>query len=189
MTHSQPTPGFEWKFRHDGWATHQPVLYEAIKRSRSLEPILELGSGFNSTLLINAVAGDKLAVTADHDEQWLSKFRHLESSRRQFHQLNWEEMLRMATMGQNYSVVFIDQGDWQNRYDCIKAFADISEVVILHDSDYLERELNASFGNHYKYFKTFMPLEPYPYMTGPPTTVMSNYVNVKEWNINYEDYK
>ena len=189
MTHLQPTPGFEWKFREDAYGTHQPVLYEAIKRSTWSAPILELGCGFNSTHLIHTIAGDKIVLTVDHDEQWISKFKHLDMERRLVYQLTYEEMLRLAKMKTQYSVVFVDQGDWQSRADSLKVFANIAELVVLHDSDYLEREGLIQFKDFYKFQKTFMPLQPYPYMTGPPTTIMSNFVDVTQWVINYEDYK
>lgn len=188
MTHSPLIPGFNWTHRTDAYGTHQPVLFEAIKRSKSPNPILELGCGFNSTLLIHASAEDKEVITVETNRDWLSKFEHLTTEKRRFILVkDFHEIL--MRFNDNYSVVFIDQGEWESRAFCVEKFKNSSEFVVLHDADYLEREIHMNFSDHYKYVKTFMPLQPYPYMTGPPTTIMSNYVDVTEWNINYEDYK
>lgn len=187
MTHSQPTPGFEWKHREDPYGTHQPVLYEAIKRSTWDDPILELGCGFNSTDLIHAIAGNKIVLTHDHNESWINRFKErLESETHKFHVRSLEDM---PFLKRKYSVIFVDQGDWESRAKTLKFMAHGAELIVLHDSDYLEREGLIQFKDHFKYFKTFMPLQPYPYMTGPPTTIMSNFVDVTTWEINYEDYK
>jgi len=188
MTHSPLIPGFNWTHRTDAYGTHQPVLFEAIKRKLSPLPILELGCGFNSTLLIHSAAGDTTVITVESDNEWLKKFSHLETETRQFNIVGSLDDIIHRFKGQ-YSVVFIDQGKWESRASCVVHFNLSAEIVVLHDSDYLERELHMNFSDHYKYVKTFMPLEPFPYMTGPPTTIMSNYVDVTKWEINYEDYK
>lgn len=187
MTHSQPTHGFEWRHRNDAYGTHQPVLYEAIKRSLWPDPILELGCGFNSTDLIHAIAGDKEVFTYDHDAEWLERFKgRLENDKHKFHVVPYQDM---PYRKRKYSVIFVDQGNWESRADTLAFKGNEAELLVLHDSDYLEREGLMRFQDHFKYYKTFMPLEPYPYMTGPPTTILSNFVDVTNWEINYEDYK
>ncbi len=186
MTPSQHTLGFEWRHQFDAWGTHQPVLYEAIKRTSG--PIVELGSGYNSTALIHAVAGpDRKVTTFEHDVDWMMRFMQYKVLPN--HDVcwlhSWSSILHISGP---LSVVFVDQGLWESRAESIKHFANIAEVVVLHDSDYLERELKINFRDYYKWVRTHMPLEPYPYMTGPPTTIMSNSINVEEWEINYKDY-
>lgn len=186
MTHSPLIPGFNWDFQNScGYGTHQPVLYEAIKYTSDIpHPILELGCGNFSTDLIHAMAyGKRNIISLDHNKAWIDKFGSVEGH--EFKCVSYEEM----KMPGAFSVVFVDQGDWQSRADCIKHYRHMAYLVVLHDSDYLERELGINFGNHYQYYKTFMPLQPYPYVTGPPTTIMSNVIDVTKWNINYEDYQ
>lgn len=189
MTHSPLIPGFNWDFQHhSGYGTHQPVLYEAIKRAiLDMFPILELGCGKFSTELIHKTAGQRKVISVDSDAGWLDSCRkEYEGPMHEFKLCSFEEM---STFKGLYSVVFVDQGLWSSRLDSIKAYRYTSEFVVLHDSDYLIRELGVNFSDYYKYHKTFMPLQPYPYVTGPPTTILSNYTDVTQWEINYEDYK
>ena len=192
MTHSPLIPGFNWQHR-EPYGTHQPVLYEAIKRSEGAKhpfasmPILELGCGFYSTHLTYTIAGDRQVISVDSDQGWIDDCKRLYGGKEnhQFKLASFEEM----QMNGCYSVVFVDQGDWVSRMHSLKHYAAAALFVVLHDSDYLIRELGVDFGKLYYYHKTFMPLQPYPYHTGPPTTIMSNFVDVTGWEINYEDYK
>lgn len=192
MTLSHSTPGFEWTHRTDAYATHQPVLYEAIKLSEDWYPnlnILELGVGNGSTKLIHSVASPETSVVSiETDLDWAKKFaKHIKKNRYLIMVGDWDELYEdwMDT----YGLVFIDMGSWEARLKAVKNFID-SKIVIVHDSDYLEREFAPfKFADHYKYYKTFMPLQPYPYMTGPPTTIMSNHLDVTLLDVNYEDYK
>jgi hypothetical protein len=187
MTSLQPTLGFEWRHKDDAWGTHQPVLYEAVKRSHG--DVLELGSGFNSTPMIHALTEntDRKVLTVDHDANWLSKFLHLQTPNHEFRVLGSYEDIRQIQGV--FSVVFIDEGNWESRAESLKYFADKATYLVLHDSDYIERQLEFKFAEHFAYFKTYMPLQPYPYETGPPTTLLSNIIDVRQWDINYEDYK
>jgi len=186
--YSHYTPGFKWVHRTEPYGTHQPVLYEAIQRTK-YGPIVELGCGYNSTDLIHSVAGERTVYTLDHDLQWLSLFTHRISDKRKLIHINsWSDIMSLFSGETDLSVVFVDQGSWESRADCLKFFKDRAKILVLHDSDYLEREGLIRFEDFFKFQKTFMPLEPYPYHTGPPTTVLSNVIDVTDWIINYEDY-
>jgi hypothetical protein len=190
MTHLLPTHGFKWKHREDAYATHQPVLYEAIRRTEGLPgAIVELGCGFNSTNLIHEIAGKRTVFSIEHDRGWMSKFEHLGTPNRRFILINsWYEIFTHFASETDLSVVFIDHGDWDSRAHCVEFFKNRSDLVVIHDSDYLERTGLLKYKDHYKYVKTFMPLEPYPYMTGPPTTLMSNNADITGWEIDYANY-
>lgn len=182
----------DWKHQTDAYGTHQPVLFEAIKRTKGLSsgPIVELGCGFNSTNLIHEIAEERTVFSVEHDRSWMSKFEHLGTENRRFLLINsWYEILTIFASETDLSVVFIDQGDWDSRAQCVEFFKNRAAIVVIHDSDYLERMGMLQYKDHYKFVKTFMPLEPYPYMTGPPTTIMSNIIDVITWDINYENYK
>ena len=186
MTSLPPTHGFEFTHRTDAWGTHQPVLCEAVLRTNG--PILELGSGYNSTRLIHhfTKGSGRQILTVDHDATWLSKFLDLESPTHQFKILSsWDEITEFKGP---YSVVFVDEGLWESRVTSLKHFADKAMYVVLHDSDYIQNQLQFNFADHYKYFKTFIPIEPHPYVTGPPTTILSNVIDVGEWEIDYAEY-
>lgn len=183
MTSSPPTPGFSWTHKHDAYGTHQPVLAYAI--SQTIGPILELGCGFNSTHLIHTLAGDREVISLEHNADWISKFVDLNKEKRIVRKVNnWDDFM----VNGHFGLVFVDHGDWISRLEALSFYKLSADVIVLHDSDYLQRELNVKFKDYYLYSKTWMPLQPYPYMTGPPTTAMSNYINVSEWQINYEDF-
>lgn len=191
MTCSLPIPGFKWSYRNDPYGTHQPILHRALCETKNSEgPIAELGCGFNSTELIHRMAGSRTVYSLDHTKEWLSKFEHMATQDRRFHLINsWYDIIRYFSSETDLSVVFIDQGDWTSRAQCIEFFKNRSEIVLIHDSDYLlSNKLINRYEDHYKHVKTFMPPEPYPYMTGPPTTVMSNNIDVSKWEIDYNEY-
>lgn len=181
-----------WAHTYNPYATHQPVLYEALIRTTGLPgSVIELGCGETSTQLINKVAGKRTVYHLDHDKEWLKQFQHLENEQRIFLLLsNWQHIFTHFADENDLSVVFIDQGNWESRAQCVEFFKDKGELIIVHDSDYLlANGLIKKYEDHYKYVKTFMPLKPYPYFTGPPTTIMSNNTDVRVWEINYEDYQ
>lgn len=186
MTSLQPTPGFEWRHRTDAWGTHQPVLYEAIKRTHG--DILELGSGFNSTEMISALikGTDRKALTVDHDAAWLSKFVNLETENHKFRILGSYDDIRKIEG--TWSVVFVDEGQWESRVESLVYFKDKATVLVLHDSDYIFNQLQFKPANHFAYYKEYMPLEPHPHHTGPPTTVFSNVLDVSTWEIDFNAY-
>lgn len=194
MTRLLPTHGFNWKHKHpSGYATHQPVLYQAIKQTEDIKhafasmPILELGCGHFSTEMLHILAyGKRKVISVDSSQEWIDDCRKYGGGdNHEFKLCNFDEM----QMNGCYSVVFVDQGSWHSRAESLKHYAASALLVVLHDSDYLIRELGVDFGKLYHYHKTFMPLQPYPYVTGPPTTILSNFIDVRSWEINYEDYQ
>lgn len=191
MIPSPSIPGFEWTHRTDAYATHQPVLYETLKLAEKEFPnlnVLELGVGNGSTRLLHGFANPETSVVSiESDLDWARQFGKLIKKNRYLILVqDWDELYE--DWMDHYSLVFIDMGSWDARLKAVKNFID-SKIVVVHDSDYLEREYPFKFSDHYKYYKTFMPLQPYPYMTGPPTTVLSNFIDVTKLEVNYEDYK
>lgn len=191
MTPLPSTLGFEWTHRTDAYATHQPVLYEAIKLAEKYNPdanILELGVGNGSTRLIHSVANPETSVVSiETDLDWARQFGKLIKRNRYLILVqDWDELYE--DWMDHYGLVFVDMGSWDARLKAVKNFID-SKIVVVHDSDYLEREYPFKFSDHYKYYKTFMPLPPYPYMTGPPTTILSNFIDVTKLEVNYEEYQ
>lgn len=181
-----------YQHKTNPYATHQPVLYECIKRSVAPGHIVELGCGDGSTHLINEVCKElgKNAISIETDEKWFMKFTNfIEDHHRFFLLKHWSEIISKLNELE-IAVLFVDQGNWESRLDTIIRFNDIP-LVILHDSDYFPREFPGfSFDKHYKYVRTYMPLRPHPYHTGPPTTLLSNSIDItkEDWNINYENY-
>jgi hypothetical protein len=191
MTCIPSIPGFSWNHRTDPYATHQPVLYEAICRTKELTgPIVELGCGLHSTLLIHSIAGNRTVFSVEHDMGWLNKFEYLGTTNRRFIKINsWYEIISHFASDTDISVLFIDQGDWDSRAQCIKFFKNRAELIVVHDADGMQGKPWIKYEDYYKYVKIFVPPDPKPYITGPPTALLSNNTDITTWEINYEDYK
>lgn len=104
----------------------------------------------------------------------------------------------------HFDLCFVDQSPWQARLETIKRFRSKCKYIILHDCDYFAKsdlagktiiptdyENNISrtyvFDDIVRYFKVYHPLKPWPFFTGPPTLLGSDFEsNFPE--INYENY-
>lgn len=166
----------------DPYQTHVPVLIEALRHVHG--PVLEMGSGEGSTPLLHELGND-LTVTLDHDAAWINKYRsQYDINKHWFLCLNFQEMIMFCEVDDirwmnGWGLVFIDQGDWQNRWDCLLALKNKARIIILHDSDVYAKRLEGMF----KYSRTVMPAEPWPAETGPPTFLASDTIDVTKWEI------
>lgn len=138
--------------------THQIVLKEFIAKNQ--KPILELGSGDNSTRQIHEWTENKI-LTVDHDQVWLDKYEDLKCDRHDFKLLGEYE-------DEDWGVVFVDLINWELRKEAILKYKD-ADYVVIHDSDYMFKEVftRDEFSQLFKYWKEFTELV-------PNTTVASN---------------
>ena len=74
---------------------------------------------------------------------------------------------------------------WEARHETIKYIKDYSQYIILHDCDYYPHENIFQYSDYFKYWKIFLPPQPWPWRTGPPTLLASNY-NTCDFDITYE---
>jgi hypothetical protein len=140
-----------WKGRYQqdnsGFATHQPVLEKIL--SLIDKPILELGCGEGSTELIDHYAKQKnlKVVTVESEKSWMEKYIHLHSDTHAFMCIeNLNEWAGYFTSDiRTWGLVFIDQGEWISRQNCLTALKDKTDYIILHDSCYYIK--NKIFGN------------------------------------------
>jgi len=129
---------------YSGYGTHQMVLLETLRRVKG--PVLELGAGDYSTELIhNALKGRNIKIlTLDHDQEWLSKYDHLNS---EFHDLkcvgNEDIQEFYDNDNQYWGLVFIDYGTedpddpWRARINAMLKYNRSADYIILHDCDAL----------------------------------------------------
>lgn len=186
-------------------ATHRPVLDAAVAATNG--PLVEFGSGYGSTPLLHARSKNenRLLVTADHDAAWLDRFRaQMESPLHRFVQVSdWTTELAAAKWDdERWSVVFVDQGDWEARANTVRRFKDVAELIVVHDCDYFpehglfgrslatlrgERDRGErDYGDVFDSWREFFPPEPWPYKpTGPPTLLGSNVRDVREIQVEY----
>lgn len=174
--------------RNNEYATHQPVLIEAVRRTTG--PVLELGSGAGSTPLLHHVCAGRTLYTVDHDQTWLDRYaEEMAADWHQFLRVDLVDLLDNPIIRDStWDVVFIDHGDWASRAQCVRYFRTRATFVILHDSDYfaslLGRKISAlipheapggtDFSEQFKYYREHYPPLPWPAPTGPPTLIGSN---------------
>ncbi len=104
----------------------------------------------------------------------------------------------------HFDLCFVDQSPWQARLETIKRFRSKSKYIILHDCDYFPENNIAgktivpmnytaniagvyAFDDIIRHFKIYYPVKPWPYPSGPPTLLGSDYESVFP-EIDYNNY-
>lgn len=116
------------------WGTHVPLLAAAV--AATTLPVLELGSGRFSTVLLAAVAATgRRVVTADADATWLDALRpFVLSPRHEFqHVTDWDEAIERFA-AETWGVVLVDHWPQDRRGRDLARLAERSELFVLHDS-------------------------------------------------------
>lgn len=198
-----------------GYFTHRSVLKTVLNLINN-KPILELGCGEGSTSIIHewAIKNKVKVTTIDSQQDWLSKYEHFKHSLHEFICIdnfnNWIPYLIEKNI--NWGLVFIDQGCWESRKDCLFYLKDKVDYVILHDCCYYpknnifgkitqEETINccsSSIPNHcacvpaIKNFKKhyndiFLYSKEYNSPYGPPTLLGSNFFDISELEINMSE--
>jgi hypothetical protein len=200
-------PGFQFSHRTASYATHQPVLCEAVLRSTG--PVLELGSGEGSTELLHILCEQqqRTLLTLDNDAKWLARYEaRFRTERHEFGLVeDWYEALHSEPVsGANWGVVFIDSSPWESRTLALRLLKDRATFVVIHDVDYYPRwgmfgterspirgahdRGDRDYGDVFTSWREFLPLEPWPYPgTGPPTLLGSNRVRC-DFEVDYSRY-
>lgn len=185
--------------------THLPILEYALERHNDF--VLEFGGGEFSTPLI--IKKSKESVTFENNLEWYKKLKACETFDNYIIKTNSyihsiKEMYKCCTVvdditqyeyilsyRERFSLAFIDGDNWNERCELVDYLSDKCDVVILHDSfpEHLER-CAAHLGRSFKYAYT---MNVYPTQDGselrgrpeyPPTLVLSNYYDFKDWKIN-----
>ncbi|MFH1985402.1 MAG: hypothetical protein ABIL58_26495 [Pseudomonadota bacterium] len=208
----------ELRYKHDEFATHQPVLVELLKRTSG--DIIELGCGLGSTALIKELTGDRRRlVSVESDYQWYSKFKHLETAHHQLYYLNagnedcaktgekWAAFLEGILFGESgFEVALIDQSPWTARTHCLNLLKNRVPYIIVHDVDYFPNagawgtirsstrqgaliRHDMDFSDIVTAYQVYYP--PFRFFrcpTGPPTLLCSNFVSTEALQLHVEDY-
>ena len=144
------------------YQTHQPHLKEyVLKTQMDNKPIIEFGSGDYSTNMLHEMCkeSNRLLITIDDNEEWLSRYRHLENDNHKFYLVdklhddpleNWITFLDTQTdlLNNDYGIVFVDQDPQKARYETIKRYKNICDYLILHDCDAFPEKRPHLLPNH-----------------------------------------
>lgn len=199
---------FRFSHRTNEYATHQPVLIEAFRKTTG--PVVEFGCGHGSTPLLHQLSleSGRLVVSIESDKAWIDQFRQkYECNHHTFILTDcWSDTLRDERVTEvDWGLVFVDQNPWEARLETLLRFKDTAPYVILHDCDYfptkglfgeviepIKNPRNTgkrTYGPLFRYYKEFFPLEPWPHFspTGPPTLLASNRYTC-DWEIDFRKY-
>jgi hypothetical protein len=125
----------------NGYHTHYPFLAAALA-SRTTGPVLELGAGDWSTVMLHYMceAQHRLLVTAESDADWLSKYHGLATSRHHLHhvpQEEWHTYPVAPPSGEpaRWGVVFVDCYPSKARGPLIERVRPYADLIVAHDTE------------------------------------------------------
>ena len=107
-----------------------------------------MGCGEGSTELIHYYAKEKNIpiLTVESEKTWMEKYIHLQNEMHEFICMenlgNWADFFKSDS--REWGLVFIDQGEWISRKNCLFELKNKTEYLILHDSCYYPK--NNIFG-------------------------------------------
>jgi hypothetical protein len=169
-------------FAKESFSTHRPILCEALLRTNG--KIIEFGCGYGSTPILHnfCMSHDRKLVTVESSYDWLRVFS---KDACQFHELilvkDWDDFLK-GVNGSDYAFAFVDQEPWSARVSTILALKDKTRFIILHDCDYFVDNGLISYDDTFKFHKQYTPPKPWPFPSGPPTLLGSNFASC-DWEI------
>lgn len=149
-------------------ATHQPILFELIHKTKGA--ILELGAGESSTNQIHELAGDRKILTVDDNQQWLDNYKHLKNDQHEF-ALFSEDLFEVY--GRDWSVVLVDLSTWDQRMFAIEKLRYFADFLIIHDAQ--DRKLGRLFEFWREYRVTDFPM--------PTTLLASNIYSLQDIHV------
>lgn len=157
-------------------ATHQPVLFEAVRQTTG--GILELGAGDSSTRQLHEMT-DRYILTVDDQPEWIEPYKDLLCDRHQFMFLPTHQSENYyKSMRREWGLVFIDSSTWAMRLAAIKVFAQEAEVVVIHDGNY-GRDAGVVFEDHFYFWAEYRQEG----IDIPTTMIASNSLDVRKINI------
>lgn len=149
--------------------SHIPVLAAAVVRYGG--PVLELGSGIGSTLMLHGLCGAlKFELTTlESDKLWFDMVKEFE---RKWHRISMvDTFMDLPEYSNRYTVAFVDHGIAEQRGHSVRSLKD-SMVIVVHDTCH-------------PHLYDYKCLDDFKYRydmsgIGPMTSVVSNYVDVAE---------
>ncbi len=132
-------------------------------------PILEMGCGFYSTLILHEICKvqGRVLVTMEEKADWFDKFCDLKSKLHQFYFVknkNWAAMSLIDEL--KWGMVFVDHAPGERRKDDIVRLKDQAEFLVIHDSEEAGYKYESAF-NQFSHRFDYTRVRPW-------TTVLSN---------------
>jgi hypothetical protein len=157
-------------------ATHQPILFEAVRQTKGA--ILELGAGDSSTRQLQGITS-RYILTIDDQIQWIEKYKDLICGRHKFLYVPTDETEEYyKTMSDQWGLVFIDSSTWDMRIAAMKVFKDKGEIFVIHDGNY-GKDYGVNFGEYFKYWVEYQQIG----IEIPTTMLTSNKNDIRKIKI------
>lgn len=167
--------GFDLRQYKASEGSHIPVLIKILEMSEG--PVLELGTGYNSTPLLHwlcRVSGRKLV-----SYESVPKFYELAHNyMRHDHEVHFIDDWDKLDTTKHWGVIFIDHAPGKRRVEEMIRLANSADYVVAHDT-----EPRSDW--HYNYSRGF-PSYKYHYMykkAYPYTSVLSNFKDVTKLDL------
>lgn len=165
------------------YSTFLPVLMEVMNRTTG--DVLELGPGVFSTPYLHWLCRkqQRYLLTLENHEMWFNfvrkyyktgkdkPFRH-----RFVFMKDWDDAEKL--INKKWDVVLVDHSPSARRVEEIRKLANLAKYIIIHDADDFQ-ERNYHYSKIYPLFKyryDFREVE-------PGTTVLSNFVDLKDFQV------
>lgn len=162
----------------ESYFSHIPVLSAAMYAAviKTAGPVLELGAGLGSTLLLHGLCGisKRQLLTLDHNELWLRKFMNFGRSWHQFKLV--DSFLELEEYRQKWGLAFVDHGIAEQRGSSVLSLRDVADIIVCHDTCHYFLYNYEPILSSFKYRWNFKPHG----LGGsnPMTTVVSQTINV-----------
>ena len=160
-----------WRYNmNPEYFSHIPLLAAAVLKTTG--PVLELGSGLGSTLLLHGLCGslNRSLTTLDSNKEWFNLFVHLKRSWHIFR--NVADFLDLPEYQKDWGLVFVDHGVMEQRGESIRALQQVP-VIIAHDTCHSHLYNYEPILSEFKYRWDWILNPPY-------TTVVSNTLDVSK---------
>jgi hypothetical protein len=157
-----------WGGYYKSCSSHYPLLIKCILKTDG--PILELGTGFFSTTLLHWLASERQRPLYSYDDN-LDFWQLNKKFQNKYHRIRLTKDWKDIPLHKKWSVVFVDQST-RNRTPTAIAVKDISDYVVIHDTDSDHPYHYDKVWPHYKYRYDYTKQHPW-------TTVVSNFNDLK----------
>lgn len=154
----------------EGYFSHLPFLAAAITQTSG--PVLELGAGLGSTLMLHGLCGafGRELVTIESDTEWIRKFL---SFKRSWHKIRYVKDFRdLPEYSEEWGLAFVDHGIAEQRGHSVAKLKD-TPIIVAHDTChphlYGYEPILSQFSNRWDWR-----------VEGPRTSVVSNTIKVAE---------
>jgi len=115
----------------DLYATHQPLLFWAVKNT--LGPVLELGMGSYSTPILHLLCSDRVLVSLEANPRYFKAFESLQTDN---HRLlfvpNWNEC---KLLDMEWDVVFVNNSPTAARKPAVLRLKNKCRYLVAHDTE------------------------------------------------------